>query len=64
MGAKNKILVKIFFNQRPHFKGILKKPLIVHDEVELISYNDENPPAIELDYYRLLRKGKFTFGDL
>lgn len=64
IGEKNKIKMKLFFNIKKHYKMLLREIQFYEEEVELISYNDIYPAKLELDIYRLLRKEKFTFGDL
>ena len=43
---------------------ILKEIQYLENDIELVSYNDVYPPKIEMDFYRILRKEKYTFGDL
>lgn len=61
---KNKIKIKVFFTAKNHYKFALKDIHYDEEEIELVTSNKNYPAKIELDFYRILRKEKFTFGDL
>ena len=63
-GQPNETKVKLFFEDMAHFHLMDKKIKFNFEEIDIISYNDVNPSAIKLDIYRLLRKKRYTFGDV
>ena len=64
VGEPNKIKVRMHVRERPHAAMRGNRIEWKKEEIDLISYNDVNPDSIEIDYLRLMRTGKFTFGDL
>ena len=64
VGEPNAITVRLVVNERFHPAQRLAEVELMHEEIDLISYNDVNPVEIELDYNRLCRKKRYTLGDL
>lgn len=63
-GEPNETKVRLYFDDMAHFHLMDKHIKINFKEISIISYNDVNPSGIKLDIYRLLRKSKYTFGDV
>lgn len=64
VGEPNEIKVELGMEQIPHERLDKKKIEWNMKSVLLLSYKDVYPPKINIDFMKLIRKGKFSFGDL
>lgn len=64
VGEPNEIKVVLEVDILPHQKMEKKKVEWNTKSVILLSYKDVYPPKIKIDFSRLIRKNKFSFGDL
>lgn len=64
VGQPNRIRVRLEMKQMPHLAMKSDAPNLIHESIDLISYNDANPTEIHIDFNRLMRKRRYTLGDL